>query len=298
MSSETTPGTDRSAPFIVEPTSNHTHSFILLHGLGSNGRKFGEELLETGVTSGGKKLTEVFPGARFIFPTAKRRRSSMIRNAKLTQWFDIASLDDLFFRPNTQTKGLVESHGEISHLVKDECQKVPHQNVILGGLSHGCAMALFCLFTSWFPLGGFVGMSGWLPFQPDIDSLIGSEGDTFVFDNDADPIDEDPFSSDEVYTQAEENPIVPVIEFYDDVLDSSGIPDITSRGTSLSTPVFLGHGAEDEKIKLSNGEAAQRILKSVGFDVSWKVYQGQGHWYKIPDEIDDIVNFLQGKCGM
>ncbi|KAF3059593.1 Acyl-protein thioesterase 1 [Daldinia childiae] len=298
MGSEITPGTSRSSPFIVEPTSNHTHSFILLHGLGSNGRKFGEELLETGVISGGKKLTEVFPGARFIFPTAKRRKSSMIRHAKLIQWFDIASLDDLFFKPHTQTRGLVESHGEITHLIKDECQKVSHQNVILGGLSHGCAMALFCLFTSWFPLGGFVGMSGWLPFQPDIDSLIGSEGDTFVFGNDAKSIDEDPFFLTEVYAQAEENPIAPVIEFYDDLLDSSGIPDINSRGTSLSTPVFLGHGAADEKIGLSNGEAAQRILKSVGFDVSWKVYQRQGHWYKIPDEIDDIVNFLQGKCGM
>ncbi|KAI0851873.1 alpha/beta-hydrolase [Daldinia vernicosa] len=298
MSSKTTPGTNHSAPFIVEPTSNHTHSFILLHGLGSNGRKFGEELLETGVTSGGKKLTEIFPGARFIFPTAKRRRSSMIIHTRLTQWFDIASLDDLFFRPNTQTKGLVESHGEISHLIKDECQRVPYQNIILGGLGHGCAMALFCLFTSWFPLGGFVGMSGWLPFQPDIDGLIGSEGDEFVFDSDASPVDEDPFTSTEVYTQAEENPIFPVIEFYDDILDSSGIPDIISRGTSLSTPVFLGHGAEDKRIKLSNGEAAQRILKSVGFDVSWEVYQGQGHWYKIPDGIDDIVDFLRGKCGM
>ncbi|KAI0122203.1 alpha/beta-hydrolase [Daldinia grandis] len=299
MSSEITPGTNnRSAPFIVESTSNHTHSFILLHGLGSNGRKFGEELLGTGVTSDGRKLTDIFPGARFIFPTAKRRRSSMIRHAILTQWFDIASLDDLFFRPNTQTKGLVESHGEISHLVKDECQKVSHQNVILGGISHGCAMALFCLFTSWVPLGGFVGMSGWLPFQPDIDGLIRAEDDAFVFGSNVANIDEDPFTSARVYTRVEDNPIVPVIEFLDDLLDSSGIPDITSRGMSLSTPVFLGHGAEDEKIKLSNGEAAQRTLKLVGFDVSWKVYQGQGHWYKIPDEIDDVVEFLQGKCSM
>lgn len=33
-------------------------------------------------------------------------------------------------------------------------------------------------------------------------------------------------------------------------------------------------------------------------DVTWKVYEGFGHWYKMPDEIDDIVRFLQEKVGV
>ncbi|KJR86141.1 uncharacterized protein SPSK_02863 [Sporothrix schenckii 1099-18] len=32
-------------PYIVESITAHTHSFILLHGLGSNGEKFGREMM-------------------------------------------------------------------------------------------------------------------------------------------------------------------------------------------------------------------------------------------------------------
>jgi hypothetical protein len=30
-------------------------------------------------------------------------------------------------------------------------------------------------------------------------------------------------------------------------------------------------------------------------DVTWKIYESFGHWYKVPDEIDDILNFLREK---
>ncbi|KAI1469542.1 acyl-protein thioesterase [Daldinia caldariorum] len=296
------PSIERSSTFTIEPASNHTHSFVLLHELGSNGREFGEELIETSLTSAGKKLTEIFPGARFIFPTAGYRHlmpdsRSIVRRANSHGWFDIASLDDLFYRPYSQVKGLVESHDEITRLIKDECQKVSYENVVLGGFGQGCAMALFCLLTSWFPFGGFVGMGGWLPFQPDIDILIGSESETFVFGGKVGPVEEYSFASTEQeHIRAKGNPIVPVVELFDDLLDPNGIPHFADRGTSLSTPIFLGHGAEDEKVEMCNGEAAQRVLKAAGFDVSWNIYPGRYHWYNIPDEIDDIVTFIREKC--
>jgi predicted esterase len=65
-----------SPVFVAEPTTEHTHTIILLHGLGSNGEKLGKEFLDTGVDSSGRKLTELFPNVRFVFPTAKRRRAS------------------------------------------------------------------------------------------------------------------------------------------------------------------------------------------------------------------------------
>ncbi|KAI1807413.1 acyl-protein thioesterase [Daldinia bambusicola] len=296
---------ERSSTFTIEPTSNHTHSFILLHGLGSNGREFGKELIETGLTSDGRKLTEIFPGARFIFPTARRRHLprnsssiSMVKQENSKAWFNIASAHDLFYRPYSQVKGLVESHGEITHLIKDECQKVSYENVILGGSGQGCATALFCLLTSWFPLGGFVGMGGWLPFQPDIDILIGSESETLTLDGDIGSIDECTFASTKEHVHVKRNRIAPVVEFFDDLLDPNGIPHIADRGTSLATPVFLGHGAEDEKVKLCDGEAARRVLKAAGFDVSWNIYMRSDHWYTVPDEIDDIVDFIREKCNV
>ncbi|KJR83220.1 uncharacterized protein SPSK_04742 [Sporothrix schenckii 1099-18] len=68
------------APFVIEPTAPHTHTFILLHGLGSNGEKPGRELLETGIGSDGLDLPSRFPGAKFIFPTSRRRRSMASRD--------------------------------------------------------------------------------------------------------------------------------------------------------------------------------------------------------------------------
>jgi predicted esterase len=273
-----------SLPFIIEPSSHHTHSLIFLHGIGSNGEKFGKELIETGICGSGKRLTEIFPGARFIFPTSKRRRSSAFNRAMLTQWFDIASLDDPSYRNNTQVHGLQESYREVLQLVNQESAKVLTPNIILGGPSQGCAMALICLLAIDFPVGGFLGMSGWLPFSNDIAELARIEED---------PRDDDPFGSD---LELQE-PVAKVLGFIRDLLTLS-IPDSADGVKSaLSTPIFLGHGAVDEKVRSCLGEDARDVMRSVGFQVEWRCYKEQGHWYKVPDEIDDIVEFLRSKAG-
>ena len=110
------------ASYIVEPHSGgHTHNLILLHGLGSNGEKFGKELLDTAVSSRDEKLPDILPSAKFIFPTAKRRRSSAFGWATLIQWFDIALLDDPLHRKHIQIQGLIELFDVIVGFVKAEC---------------------------------------------------------------------------------------------------------------------------------------------------------------------------------
>jgi predicted esterase len=112
--------------YIVEPQEphTHTHTFILFHGLGSNGEKFGTELLDTGVTSSGHKLIELFPGARFVFPTSKRRRSTAFGRSMLTQWFDIVRLEDPSYRKERQLDGLTESAREIRGIIATELQSI------------------------------------------------------------------------------------------------------------------------------------------------------------------------------
>jgi len=39
-------------------------------------------------------------------------------------------------------------------------------------------------------------------------------------------------------------------------------------------------------------------IKHLGFDITWKLNQGQGHWSKIPDEIDDMLDFLKSKTNL
>ncbi|KAI1329958.1 phospholipase/carboxylesterase [Xylariaceae sp. FL0255] len=280
--------------YIVEPTTKHSQTFILLHGLSSNGLKFGKELLETGKTSAGKTLPDLFPGARFIFPTAKRRRSTAFGRKKLTQWFDIARLPDPSYRKETQLKGLAESAVEIRGLLRQEIEVagVAPSNIILGGLSQGCAMSLSVLLALGYTLGGYFGMCGYLPFQQDIEDAIKKERGPKGDDID----DDDPFAaSDE---DLPEDPTMRALNFERDLLCINPLDTASEpRLPASSTPIFLGHGDADEKKPHALGEDAARTMRAAGYDVTWKLYAGLGHWYKIPDEIDDIVDFICKRVG-
>jgi predicted esterase len=278
--------------YIVEPTIEHSHTIILLHGLSSNGEKFGKELLETGKTSSGKTLPELLPGARFIFPTAKRRRSSAFGRKKLTQWFDIARLPDPSYRKQTQLQGLSESAAEIRELLRQEVEGagVPPTNIILGGISQGCAMSLSVLLTLEYPIGGYFGISGYLPFQQDIEDAMKVEN--------ASDHEDDPFATSDDDSKPED-PTLRAFRFERDLLciDTSQVLSSNANGSASSTPIFMGHGDADEKKPYELGEAAARTLRAAGFEVTWKLYHGLGHWYKIPDEIDDVVEFIRNRTG-
>ncbi|KAL1893329.1 hypothetical protein Sste5346_006506 [Sporothrix stenoceras] len=276
-------------PFVVEPTTEHTHTFILLHGLGSNGHKFGSVLLETGKTTDGRTLAEHFTGARFIFPTARRRRSTAFKRAMLTMWFDVPNLADRHDRSYKQQPGLAESFRYIKKIIDEECGKVergkesvskstvPRQNIILGGLSNGCAMSLICAIALERGLGGIVGLSGWLPFQPQIETEV------TVMDDKESPADLAHAGRD--YAR-------------DVVLEWERPAETEEDAERNMMPVFLAHGTEDGKLPFEMGESARDTMEKLGFEVEWHGYEGLGHWYSIPEEIDDVVRFLYDKCGL
>ncbi len=289
-------GASRTAspePYVIQPTSAHTHTFILLHGLGSNGEKFGAEFLESGISSKGTKFTEIFPGTKFIFPTSKKRRSSAYRRATINQWFDIASLDDPSKRRDVQFQGLAESSQYIRCILSRELETIPSKNIVLGWLSQGCAMAFGVLLSLEFPLGGFVGMSGWLPFRNEIDEIIRFDATEFGYGDD----DLSPFE--EADGSGNLDPSITAINFARDILSMDKLGPVTSinEQTCLATPVLLCHGIDDQKIKCTLGEEAAHTLSSLGMQITWKSYLGLCHWYKIPDEIDDIFEFLRVKLG-
>ncbi|KAI1496307.1 phospholipase/carboxylesterase [Biscogniauxia marginata] len=273
--------------YIVEPTTVHVYTIILLHGLGSNGEKFGKELLETGTTSSGRTLSQLLPSARFVFPTAKRRRSSAFKRSLLMQWFDIVRLPDPEFRKEKQLQGLAESALDLGELLRKELSGISPHNVIIGGISQGCAMSLSMLLSLEQPLGGFVGMCGFLPLQKDIEDAVGDES------TEAD--DDDPFAPEEKHSP--EDPAVKAQVFERDLLCLPPLLNTTGEKTARSTPIFLGHGDADEKKPHILGEAATRTMRAAGYDVVWKLYPELGHWYKVPYEIDDIVDFIRTKVG-
>ncbi|CAI7587178.1 unnamed protein product [Penicillium pancosmium] len=112
--------------------------------------------------------------------------------------------------------------------------------------------------------------------------------------------DFDPFLSEDEYGVP---PPIQAIEHIRDILDLPPVAS-TDKGCSedgqisnlchLQTPVFVGHGVEDPKVSVQLGEKMFRVFSTgLGMNVTWKAYQGLGHWYRVNDEIEDILEFLE-----
>ncbi|KAJ5972171.1 uncharacterized protein N7479_002089 [Penicillium vulpinum] len=89
---------------------------------------------------------------------------------------------------------------------------------------------------------------------------------------------------------------LPMISTDDHLLEKSR-PQ--SRYHHLQTPVFISHGSEDPKVSVELGRKMSHILSAgFGMDVTWKAYEGLGHWYRVEDEIEDILRFLQARVDL
>ncbi|KAJ5476463.1 Phospholipase/carboxylesterase/thioesterase [Penicillium sp. IBT 31633x] len=141
----------------------------------------------------------------------------------------------------------------------------------------------------------------------------GTDADAF-----SDPdLDDDPFKRDSPLHKSynpfagneEETPLlIHAINHIRDILDlpmisaDDHLPEETKPPSScshLQTPVFIGHGAEDQKVSVELGKKMSHVLSAgLGMDVTWKAYEGLGHWYRVEDEIEDILNFLQDRVGL
>lgn len=67
----------------------------------------------------------------------------------------------------------------------------------------------------------------------------------------------------------------------------------------LEIPLFIGHGLDDQKISVELGRKMFQVLTD-GFNmkVTWNEYPGLGHWYRVKDEIEDILSFLHEHLGI
>lgn len=142
-----------------------------------------------------------------------------------------------------------------------------------------------------------------LPFEGEIAGLLKiDKGDEGESESEAEEDDNDPFAHD---TDGDDVPAH--IQAVYHIRDILGMPTFKCdadesedalRVSHLETPVFLGHGSADPKVSVDLGRRMASILSDgFGMDVTWKAYEEFGHWYKVPDEIDDVVEFLKEKAG-
>ncbi|KUI71388.1 Acyl-protein thioesterase 1 [Cytospora mali] len=227
-------------------------------------------------------LAEALPHARFVFPNAPRQRATVYKRSIIRQWFD-----DWHLRPELsgdhvndrydeglQTSGLGDTVRYLHELVAKEAELVGGvRNVVLGGISQGCAVSLVAalLWEGDDRLGAVVGMCGWLPYlsqmkeavqvQEDAAEGAGEEGDE-LFERAASP-------------QTSPAAIGSAGVAVSWLCDELELP--TMQGSELlsaecrKTPVGLYHGCEDKKVDRSQGKLAADFLLTLGMEVwHWK----------------------------
>jgi predicted esterase len=164
-----------------------------------------------------------------------------------------------------QKQGLRESVGEILDLIHNEINVIPPEQIILAGISQGCATAIHALFNSGHKFGGFVGLSGWLPYVNQIEDICRTQSEA-----------------------------VERIQYIKAISSCNREVLTASRNEEcLETPVFLGHCKNDEVVPYMNGEMMCKGLQDLGMQVEWHAYEYGGHWLNEPEGVDDLTEFLK-----
>ncbi|CZR67002.1 uncharacterized protein PAC_16901 [Phialocephala subalpina] len=274
----------------VAPRDKHTHTVIFLHGREDFGSDLAQYFFDS-KASNGRSLADIFPSIRWVFPTAKMRysaqrdfefsNSSFAEALKgeeiISQWFDIWSIDAPTEEEELMIPGLQESIGQILDIVKEEAKIVPMDRIILGGISQGCATAILTLLSSELELGGFIGLSSWLPFKEKTETIptrfVNCDGKL-------------------------SRHIKTILQMSSDTKDSDSLEtSLNSLSISLRTvskpPVFLAHSRDDETVPFTLGESLHEEIDRLGFDVTWKEYVDGGHWIHPVHGVDDISIFLR-----
>ena len=286
------------SPLIFTPLLSHKTTLILLHGRGSAAERFSEALLKNPVsplsTTTPKDPTNLpeiqtfrdcFPHTKFVFPTASLRRAVAFNRSLTRQWFDLWNLDLPEEKQHLQAQGLRGTAEFLHDLLRTEIEAVGPKNVVLMGLSQGCAAILVAtLLWEGEPFAGVVGMCGWLPFRKGMrDAVDDDEGE--------EEGREDVFERNEMLDK-EKTKIQRAVEWLRDEIDLNGSGKAAEMPPFRTIPLFMGHGAEDFVVDCELGRLAVELLAKIDVNTRWELYEGLAHWYS-EDMLRDVVKFIK-----
>ena len=161
MASSATAYRPAQAPIVRRPAGPHTHTLIMLHGLGDTGNGWSDV-----------SLPELPRGLKMVFPTASERPVTLNGGMEMTAWSDIRSLSAL--EAEEDAAGFAASAGYVSSLIDAEVAAgIPRSRIFLAGFSQGGAVALHVGLRSAEPLAGVLGLSTWLPLERDYPAAVG-----------------------------------------------------------------------------------------------------------------------------
>ncbi|TVY34261.1 Acyl-protein thioesterase [Lachnellula occidentalis] len=312
------------ATTIVAPLADkHTHTVIFLHGREDYGCDLAQYFFDS-KASDGRTLAGIFPSIRWVFPTARLRysaqrdfefsNSSFAEALKgeeiISQWFDVWDIATPEDREELMIAGLQESIGDIVQVIREEAQRVPLSRIILGGISQGCATAILALMYTGMDLGGFVGLSSWLPFQKKIEKLpVGTIDNKDEARHIKDILSMSPDMDAALHIKKANGPVPRDFELEPEPEEGTtnrtdAAADAVNLEASISTlsisskaanrtPVFLAHSQDDETVPFALGEGLHQTIEHLGFEVTWKKYEEGGHWIHPKHGVDDISAFLR-----
>jgi lysophospholipase-2 len=263
---------------IINPKSDHTHTAIMLHGRGSTGQEFAQDFLES-TLSDETSLPEKLSGYRWVFPSSQELWSTAFQET-MPAWFEAHSLTDITMHQHLQISGLRDSVGHVVGIIDQEVERLDGdpQRLVLGGISQGGAIGLWtilCLRNAATRPGAVVVTNTWLPFADNIGRVISGEQ---MLDSSHQDVEFDSF-----------------VEQMMIVKSTSGVTTDVDQDLSRLSPVFIGHGVDDAYVDVALGRQAACVLSQAGMLVEWREYAGaeeEGHWFKVPEEMDDILQFL------
>ncbi|PHH82931.1 hypothetical protein CDD82_4254 [Ophiocordyceps australis] len=153
----------------------------------------------------------------------------------------------------------------IHALLRQEMALLNHHGraVVLVGFSQACALALINLLL-WHgrPLGGLVGLCGFMPLNNVVMQIVDCKSqqhaDGIVFEDKEDHAVDAGADADPKMDHA-----TPLVEAVDELRQEADLPqDAPPPSISfVSVPVFLGHGADDDKVDLQHAH-----LKNGSYD--------------------------------
>lgn len=218
-------------------------------------------------------------------------RAATFTESVINQWFDTHwplnednehnarnSLDEETrqWRSELPILGLRDTVRYIHDLIKAEIEDLDGDvgSVIIGGFSQGSAASLIsALLWEGDPLGGWFGLSGWLPFAEEV----------------VDAAQEDDEDDNEASTPLEKG-----IALLREKLDIAASQTDDPEQSSLNIPLFIAHGIEDKTVPITLGRQMVDSLKALGWsnhNIQWQEYRGLAHTYS-ENMLSDMVEFL------